>query len=73
MSYLRDVSVDMGRLKISDGKVKSPVVERRTSQRTTRSTSRQLNDNIDNQSETTEKSTANPGMWTPGIHTRGIN
>ena len=56
----------MGRLKISDGKVKSPVAERRTSQRATRSTSRQLKDNIDNQSETTEGNSTNPGMWTPG-------
>ena len=58
----------MGRLRISDG---NPVAERRTSQRTTRSTSRQLNDNVDNQSETTENTSANPGMWTPGTPSSG--
>jgi hypothetical protein len=70
VSDFRNVSVDMGRLKITEAKVMSPA-ERRTSLRTTRSTSRQLKDNIDNQSETTESNSTNPGMWTPGIHSCG--
>ena len=46
VSTSQDVIGEMARLKISEGKGKSPVAERRTSLRTTRSTGRQLKENI---------------------------
>jgi hypothetical protein len=64
----RDLSADMLRLKISDGKAKAPVSERRTSLRTTRSVSRQMKENVDNESENNRNNGDNvaTGMWTPG-------
>ena len=63
-SASRDVAGEMAKLKISD-KAKSPVAERRTSQRATRSASRQLKENK-SESDGTDSNNANPGMWTPG-------
>jgi hypothetical protein len=65
----RDLSIDMSKLKLSDTKASTSSAERRTSQRTTRSTSRQLkevNPEIDSGSKTTDGQRS-PGMWTPGI------
>jgi hypothetical protein len=64
-STSQDVLDEMTRLKISD-KAKSPVAERRMSQRTSRSTSRQLKEN-NNEPEKNDNKNANPGMWTPGL------
>jgi hypothetical protein len=69
----------MSKLKITDGRAKSPVAEkpaattaekrvsmaaeRRVSQRVTRSTSRQVNETHDTPDETEEEKA---GVWTPG-------
>jgi len=63
----RDLSGEMSRLKISDSKPSTPAAQpdRRTSQRTTRSASRQMPTN-DNNSDKKADGNGNPGMWTPG-------
>lgn len=71
----RDLSLDMSKLKLSDTKASASPAERRTSQRTTRSTSRQLNEvnpEIDSRSKTTDGQRA-PGMWTPGKSIADLN
>jgi hypothetical protein len=67
----RDLNVEMSKLKLSDPKVTNNTAEKRTSQRATRSTSRQLkevNVETDPESKTTDGHRS-PGMWTPGMHT----
>jgi len=63
-STSQDVVDELARMKISD-KAKSPVAERRMSQRASRSSSRQLKENS-NEPEKNDTKNANPGMWTPG-------
>jgi len=57
----------MSKLKLSDTKASTSPAERRTSQRTTRSASRQLKE-VNPESDTRSKTTddqRSPGMWTP--------
>lgn len=62
-----DLSGDMARLKLSDGDTKTPPPDsRRTSQRVTRSTSRQINENNGNGANKTSDGRGGPGVWTPG-------
>jgi hypothetical protein len=63
--------MEMSKLKLSDPKVTNNAAEKRTSQRATRSTSRQLKEvNIENDPESkTTDGHRSPGMWTPGMHT----
>jgi len=62
-------TMDMARMKISDGTPKSPTPkspttnERRVSQRTTRATSRQFKE--PEKPENTSDGNTSPGMWTP--------
>jgi programmed cell death 6-interacting protein len=67
----RDLNVEMSKLKLSDPKVTNNTAEKRTSQRATRSTSRQLKEvNVENDPESkTTDGHRSPGMWTPGMHT----
>lgn len=64
----RDVSGEMSKLKISDSKPSTPTrPDRRTSQRKTRSASRQLPENDDKSSKKVDgNGNGSPGMWTPG-------
>lgn len=72
LANVRDLSGEMSRLTLSDGNAKnpytakSPPADRRTSQRVTRATSRQVKENNGNDANAAPDGNNTPGVWTPG-------